>query len=99
MTGYVVIVDFRLKAGQRKAFRPLMDANARDSVANEAGCQQFDVVEPTGEPDRILLYEIYADRAAFDLHLKAQHYLSFDAASAPLVEQKIVTFGERVSAG
>ena len=35
---------------------------------DEPGCRRFDVVEPQGEPDRVLLYEIYDDEAAFDAH-------------------------------
>lgn len=99
MSGYVVIVDFRLKPGQRAAFRPMIDANARDSVAGEPGCRQFDVMEPDGEPDRVVLYEVYDDQAAFSAHCGSEHFLRFDAASAPMVEQKIVIRGERVSTG
>jgi (4S)-4-hydroxy-5-phosphonooxypentane-2,3-dione isomerase len=43
------------------------------------------VVVPEGEADRIILYEIYDDAAAFDAHLKTPHFASFDAACAPLV--------------
>ena len=41
---------------------------------DEPGCRRFDVVEPPGEADRILLYEIYDDRAAFEAHLKTPHF-------------------------
>ena len=51
------------------------------------------MVEPEGRPDCVLLYEIYDDRAAFDLHLTAPHYRSFDAASAALCIGKTVTVG------
>ncbi len=89
MTDLVVLVDFGLKAGQRTAFRRLVDANARASAA-EPGCRRFDVLEPEGEPDRILLYEIYADRAALDAHLETAHYVAFDEASAALCDRKSV---------
>jgi (4S)-4-hydroxy-5-phosphonooxypentane-2,3-dione isomerase len=90
MNGYVVIVDFRLKAGTRSAFRALIDANASSSVRNEQGCRRFDVVEPMGERDRVVLYEIYDDEAAFEAHCMSAHFLSFDAESAPLVDDKTV---------
>jgi quinol monooxygenase YgiN len=90
MTPFVIMVDFRLKPGARTAFRKLVDANARASASREAGCRRFDVVEPRGEADRILLYEIYDDLAAFDAHLKTTHYAEFDGASAPLVAGKTV---------
>ena len=99
MNGFVIIVDFRLKRGALAAFRPLMDANALASVREEPGCRRFDVVEPEGEPDRILLYEIYDDTAAFDAHCRAPHFLAFDAESAPFVEEKTVIRGVLVCEG
>jgi quinol monooxygenase YgiN len=99
MSDYIVMVDFRLHPGANERFRRLVVENAKASALTEPGCRRFDVVEPAGEPDRILLYEIYDDRAAFDAHLKAKHFLSFDAESAPLVAQKIVTTGALICEG
>ena len=99
MSDFVIVVDFRLKAGALGAFRPLVDANARASVADEPGCRRFDVVEPEGEPDRVLLYEIYDDEAAFAAHLATAHYAAFDAESGPLVESKAVIRGRLVCEG
>ena len=88
MSGFVIVVDFRLKPGTRPAFRRLIDANARASAHDEPGCRRFDVLEAPAEPDRILLYEIYDDRAAFEAHKNTPHYAAFDAQSAPLVAAK-----------
>jgi len=77
----------------------LIDENARTSVREEPGCRQFDVLEPTKEKDRVVLYEIYDDRAAFELHLKSTHFASFNTASAPLVAEKLVTDYALVCAG
>jgi (4S)-4-hydroxy-5-phosphonooxypentane-2,3-dione isomerase len=93
------MVDFRLKPHCQTEFRRLIDENARASVRDEPGCRQFDVLEPTKEKDRVVLYEIYDDRAAFELHLKSAHFASFNSASAPLVVEKIVTDYELVCAG
>jgi autoinducer 2-degrading protein len=99
MTSFAIIVDFRLKPGARAAFRKLVDANARASARREPGCRRFDVLEPGGEVDRILLYEIYDDPAAFDAHLGSPHYAEFDAASAPLVTGKSVVRCDLVCEG
>jgi (4S)-4-hydroxy-5-phosphonooxypentane-2,3-dione isomerase len=90
MNGLAIIVDFRLKPGARPAFRRLIDRNAQLSMETEPGCRQFDVVEPRNHPDRVLLYEIYDDDAAFEAHLQSAHYAEFDAESAPLVIEKSV---------
>ncbi len=90
MKVYTIIVDFRLQQGARAAFRKLIDANARESVASEPGCRRFDVLEPEADADRIVLYEIYDDRAALDAHMATAHYKAFDKASASLVVTKDV---------
>ena len=90
MSGYVIMVDFRLKPGAMVTFRRLIDDNATASVKDEPGCRRFDVLVPKGEADRIMLYEIYNDRAAFEAHLKTRHFASFNAESAALVSDKTV---------
>ena len=90
MTGFVVIVDFKLEPGSQAAFRALVDANAAASVELERGCRRFDVLEVQGEADRVLLYEIYDDEAAFDEHCRSAHFKEFDRSSAGLVAGKNV---------
>lgn len=88
MSGFVITVDFRLKPGAMAEFRQLVDSNARDSCRDEPGCRRFDVLVPQGEADRVFLYEIYDDRAAFEAHLKTAHFAVFNRASAALVTAK-----------
>jgi len=99
MAGFVVIVDFRIKTGELAAFRKLIDANATASVRDEAGCSRFDVTQVRGEADRIILYEIYDDAAAFDIHCKTPHFFEFDKRSAPLVLEKRVMLCDLVLEG
>jgi len=99
MGTYVVMVEFRVKPGALAAFRKLMDDNARASARLEPGCRRFDVIEPEGDENRVLLYEIYADRAAFEAHKRTSHFLGFDTDSASLVLDKTVTTGTLVCEG
>jgi (4S)-4-hydroxy-5-phosphonooxypentane-2,3-dione isomerase len=99
MSGYAITVDFKVKAGAMTAFRALIDRNAVDSCRDEAGCRRFDVLVPAGESDRILLYEIYDNRQAFDEHLKTPHFESFNRDSAALVTGKSVAEFELVCEG
>lgn len=87
---FVIAVDFKIKPGQMAAFRKLIDDNARASVRDEPGCSRFDVCANRKDADRVLLYEIYDDRAAFDAHLKTKHFAVFNDASASLVADKTV---------
>ncbi len=87
---YIILVYFDLKPGHRSDFMPLMLENAQKSKADEPGCLVFDVLCRTDDPDRIVLYEIYENRAAFDAHLASPHFLSFDKAAYQHVEKKSV---------
>ncbi|KNG93304.1 putative quinol monooxygenase [Pseudaestuariivita atlantica] len=90
---YAVCVTFRVRADAVDAFLPRMLANAETSLATEAGCHQFDVCR---EGNEVFLYELYADRAAFDAHLDTAHFRDFDAATADMIEEKTVkTYGWR----
>jgi (4S)-4-hydroxy-5-phosphonooxypentane-2,3-dione isomerase len=86
----VITVEFGLKPGAMAAFRKLMDENAIASCRDEPGCRRFDVLVPKGSDERIFLYEIYDDRAAFEAHVKTPHFKSFDMASAALIASKQV---------
>ena len=90
MGGFVIIVDFRLKAGRLADFRRVVDENARASAQREPGCRRFDVLVPSGEADRVVLYEIYDDRAAFEAHMASAHFAKFQAESTEMVSAKSV---------
>ena len=69
---YVVTVEFGAP-GHAAAFRSGVVTNARVSLDVEPGCRQFDVCNSPDDPATIFLYEVYADRAAFDAHLASAH--------------------------
>lgn len=87
---YVVTVTFRLHAEHANAFLDAIRDNARQSLDTETGCHRFDVAVGEDGPETIFLYELYSDRAAFDAHLRAAHYKTFDARVAPWVASKDV---------
>lgn len=90
MDSIVLIVDFHLKPGSLSQFIELVTRNARASVHDEPGCRRFDVLQASGEPNRAILYEHYADEAAFEAHLRTAHFLAFQRGSAELVAEESV---------
>lgn len=93
---FVVIVEFTLHAGYVEAFRERVGQQAADSLELEPDCHVFDVCIDPDREDRVLLYEVYADRAAFDAHLASAHFEAFDAAVKPWFSDKRVAFYERI---
>jgi quinol monooxygenase YgiN len=89
MTQFVVLADFTLKPGTRDRFVELVSRNAAASV-NEPGCRRFDVLTPRDGAERVVLYEIYDDEAAFEAHMQTPHFAEFRRATADLIEDRSV---------
>ena len=96
---YVVTVTFTLHENCADAFMPLMQVQAENSVKFEDGCHYFDVVHQAGDPNMVFLYEIYTDRAAFDIHLKSNHFNDFDEKVKNMVKDKKVLCFDRHFSG
>lgn len=83
--GFVVIAEFAIKPGERAAFLEHAHEDARQSLANEDGCHQFDVLVPEDAGNVVVLHEAYTDRAAFDAHTRMPHYQPFKDGTTPLL--------------
>ncbi|HYZ63243.1 MAG TPA: putative quinol monooxygenase [Acetobacteraceae bacterium] len=91
MGRYTILVEFDLAPADLQRFLPLVRANAASSLQDEPGCERFDVLLDPAVPGRVVLYEIYRDRAAFDGHLASPHFARFDADIRAMVQGKRVT--------
>ncbi len=74
---YVIIAPIQIKEGHKEAFVEAMIDDADGSMKNEPGCLRFDVIQDGGDPNRIWLYEVYVDEAAFQEHLKTPHFIKW----------------------
>jgi len=74
---YVIIAPIQIKAGFKEQFIAAVTEDARSSVANEPGCLRFDVIQDANDANRIWLYEVYKDEAAFQAHLQSPHLGKF----------------------
>jgi quinol monooxygenase YgiN len=93
---YVITVNFTIKSGHVEAFRSAMESQARASLESEPGCHQFDVAIDPNDPTKVFLYELYSDKAAFEVHLETPHYSEFDAKTAAWLRSKSVYRYERI---
>lgn len=87
---HVVLVDLVVEHGNLARFMPLMEANAAASLANEPGCLRFDICVDEADSQRIVLYEIYEDAAAFADHVASAHFKQFDSETKTLIASKAV---------
>ena len=80
---YVIIAPLDIKQGHKERFIEELIEDARGSVNDEPGCLRFDVIQDASDPNRIWLYEVYTDEAAFQAHTQAPHFIKFrDATTA-----------------
>ena len=93
---YVVVVEFTIKPECVERFRERVRQQARDSLALESECHVFDVCIDPQRENFVLLYEVYSDRAAFNVHLESAHFLDFDKMVRDWVEVKQVGCYTRV---
>lgn len=77
--------EFTALAGHADAVAALL-AQLVDAVRAEPGNIVFDAYRTTENPDVFFVYEVYADAAAFDAHLAAEHSVEFNSKLGPLVE-------------
>lgn len=87
---FAITVTFHIKPEHVDSFRMRVLQQARDSVEKEASCHQFDVHVDESDPAVFVLYESYADAAAFADHKKTPHFLDFDATVGAWVQSKDV---------
>jgi quinol monooxygenase YgiN len=65
---HAVIATIQVKSGSRFEVLRAVLAHRERSLRDEPGTLQFEVLVPNDEPDKILLFELYADTAAFEAH-------------------------------
>ncbi len=94
---YVVVVSIDIQPGFRERFVEALLDDARGSVTHEPGCLRFDVIQDERNPDRIYLYEVYRDKAAFDAHTRAPHFLTWrDTAKDWFASPPVVGRGSNI---
>jgi (4S)-4-hydroxy-5-phosphonooxypentane-2,3-dione isomerase len=68
MPKFALIASIEVAPGRRDEFLPLLRAHAARCLKDEPGTLQFDVLLPHDGGDKVMLYELYQDQAAFDAH-------------------------------
>jgi quinol monooxygenase YgiN len=76
-TEITVIAKIRAAKGKGDALAALLVEQAAAVRAAEPGCLVYRPHRSTKDPDLFIFYEIYADRAALDVHAKGTHLAAF----------------------
>ena len=90
MSKIALVVDFQIKPGCLEDFLKVMREHAAGTLQEEEGCLQFDVLLPKEGGDRVLLYEVYRDDAAFEVHVQSARLARTRATYADLIEERTI---------
>jgi quinol monooxygenase YgiN len=95
MAKVALVVEVTLKEGAHAAFDAIIRGHAAGTLAEEPGCERFDVIQPQnadGTPDlsRVMLYEVYANDAAFEAHKANPRLQRTRAAYADLITGRTI---------
>ena len=86
----VLVVNFKIKEGQKAAFLEVMNPLMAGSQS-EPGCIEYNLFGDTEDANALVLIEKFQDQAALDFHNEAEHFKQY----AP----KLGDFCDSVSVG
>src|SRR4030095_5709352 len=73
----VVVARLRSAKGKGDALAAFLVEQAAAVKRAEPGCLVYRAHRSANDPELFLFYEVYADRAAFDVHRKAPHLAKY----------------------
>ena len=68
MPKLAIIATIEVAPGSRDQLVPFLVAHRDRCLRDEPGTLQFEVLIPRDDPDKIMIYEVYADEVAFEVH-------------------------------
>ena len=85
MPKFAIVGTVEVTPGRREQFLPLLMAHRARCLTDEPGTLQFEVLVPNDDTTKVLLYEVYQDAAAFDVHWKAPSLARLREESAGMI--------------
>lgn len=91
MTAVVLHVELQLHPEKRDAYLARARQHRANVMANEPGCQRFDVSTEEENPNIVRLYEVYDDDAAVEHHMQTPYMIAYREETAPMIETRKMT--------
>ena len=71
MAKTVVLVAFEVKSDKIEGFLEIIREHALGTLADEPGCERFDVMTARDRTNVVHLHEVYLDDEAYELHARS----------------------------
>jgi len=83
----VLQVNIRIKPENVDAFMSKLLENGR-AARGEPGCQQFEVLVDPEDKTKVMLFEVYDDQKAFEVHQAGDAFKKYIASAVPLLASR-----------
>ena len=93
---FVLQVNIRIKPENVDSFMQKLAVNAA-SARKESGCKQFEVLQDPQDKTKVMLYEVYVDEKAFEVHQQQPAFKVYVAEAVPLLASRERSIWHRVS--
>jgi len=85
-TQVVRIAKLQIDSAQLAEYTAALKENAEASMRGEPGVLTLYAVAEKKDPTRITVFEIYADTAAYQSHIKTAHFLKYKSSTKGMVK-------------
>ena len=82
---YVRLAELEIDSAQLDAFKTAITEGVQAAVHSEPGVLALYVVYEKDNPNRVRVFEIYTDAAAYATHLETPHFKKFRASTDKMV--------------
>ena len=81
----VRIAELEIAPDHLEAYKAALKEEINESIHTEPGVLTLYAVSVKGHPEQIRLFEIYADAAAYQAHLRSPHFMKYKARTGGMV--------------
>jgi (4S)-4-hydroxy-5-phosphonooxypentane-2,3-dione isomerase len=85
MPKFATVGTIEVASGRRDELLRLLAAHKARCLRDEPGTVQFEILLPDGDDTKVLLYEVYRDAAAFDVHRNGPSFARWREETAAMV--------------
>ena len=97
MQPLVLCVRIKIKPERVEEFMAGVEANGRAARKTEPGCLGFDILADPNDRTNVMLYETYADEAAFEAHQQTPHFKKYLEKAVPCLASRERQFYRRAA--
>jgi (4S)-4-hydroxy-5-phosphonooxypentane-2,3-dione isomerase len=85
MPKFATVGTIEVASGRRDELLPLLMAHRARCLKDEPGTLQFEILLPHDDDVKVLVYEVYRDETAFDVHLTGSSLARWREETAGMV--------------